>query len=523
MMLGWMAYTITVSLLLTVAAFAAEQVAMSRRAPGRWIWALAIAASLALPAAVPSVKITVPVMFAQGGPARTIALRDMTSNALTPPAWAPRQAGPAGRFDSDAALKRAWAAVSACMAAGLAGCAAWLFWRRRRWTEQAMAGATVYVSADVGPAVVGLLRPRIVVPAWLVKAPALQQRLVIAHEQSHLDAGDPQLLSLALLALVAMPWNLPLWWQLRHLRLAVEVDCDARVLRNGCDLKQYGATLVDIGERQSAFVGTAAAMAESRTFLEHRIRIMVRLPQRWKRRAAPAVAALSLCMVALAARIGPPGVEHHAITLPASVLQSYAGYYQLDEHRAITVSPSGATLTASFNMDRRLALIPESEDSFFVAGADIGARFVRAEPGGPATALVLRRQGVEYPAAPRAGAGVVQQADEFVAQRFAQQLATPGGEQILRRNLEQNANDQVHLDGLSPEYGRIAQRVLPAFQDQIRKYGEVQSLRFAGVNRVGWDMYRVQYEHGVLTWHLWFTAGKVSDVLVLTEPAMKLR
>ncbi|UUZ52386.1 hypothetical protein LP419_22985 [Massilia sp. H-1] len=43
-------------------------------------------------------------------------------------------------------------------------------------------------------------------------------------------ARDPQLLGLALLVLVAMPWNLPMWWQLRRLRHAIEVDCDARVL-----------------------------------------------------------------------------------------------------------------------------------------------------------------------------------------------------------------------------------------------------------------------------------------------------
>jgi bla regulator protein BlaR1 len=517
MMLAWMAYTITVSALLSLAAFAAGQVALTRRAPGRWIWALAIAASLALPAAVPSVKIEVPAVFTGGGPARTIALRDMASSALTPAAWAPRQAAPAaGRFDTDAALKKAWAAASSCMLAGLAGCAVYLSWRKRRWTEQAMAGATVYVSEDVGPAVVGLLRPRIVVPSWLAQAPARQQELVIAHEQSHLDAGDPQLLSLALLVLMAMPWNLPLWWQLRRLRLAVEVDCDARVLRKGHDLQQYGAALVDVGERQSAFIGSAAAMAESRSFLEQRIRIMVRLPRRWKRRAAPAVAALSMCMVAMAARVGPPGIEHHAITLPAAVLQDYAGYYQLEEHRVMVVSQSGPALTASINMEPGLKLTPESETGFFVGGMDIQFRFIRPAAGQPAQALVLRQYGLDRKAAPRVGAGAVQRADEFVSQRFARQVAAPGGEQILRRNLELNIRGELRLDDLSPDYGPIARRLLPAFRAKFGDYGEVKSIRFAGVNRAGWDRYRVEYEHGVLTWHLWMNpSGKVSGAFVL--------
>ncbi|UUZ46788.1 hypothetical protein LP420_23520 [Massilia sp. B-10] len=67
-------------------------------------------------------------------------------------------------------------------------------------------------------------------PLWLTQSQAQQQALVMAHESSHMAARDPQLLGLALLVLVAMPWNLPMWWQLRRLRHAIEVDCDARVL-----------------------------------------------------------------------------------------------------------------------------------------------------------------------------------------------------------------------------------------------------------------------------------------------------
>jgi beta-lactamase regulating signal transducer with metallopeptidase domain len=520
-MLAWMVYTITVSLLLTVAAFAAEQVAMARRAQVRWIWAAAMAASLALPATVPSVKIEVPAMFTAGAPARTIALRDMASPSLTPPAWTPRAA--VTGVDIDTALKTTWVVVSACMLAGLAACAIHLYRRQRHWTARPMAGAIVFVSADVGPAVVGLLRPRIVVPAWLAGAPALKQELVIAHEQSHLDAGDPQLLSLALLALVAMPWNLPLWWQLRRLRLAVEVDCDARVLRKGHDLQQYGAALVDIGERHSAFIGAGAAMAESRSSLEHRIRIMVRLPKRWQRRIAPAVVALSLCMVATAARIGPPDLVHHAVTLPAAVLRSHAGYYQLDEHRVVTVSPSGEKLIASFNMEGRLALVPESVDSFFVKGRPVEAQFVRSGSGTDSDGVVMRINGVYLPMAPRVGSEVVQQVDEFVAQRFAEQRETiPDGAEILRRALTLAASGQVSFEDMTPEFGQIAQRTMPAYQELIRKYGQVLSLRFIGVNVAGWDMYRVQYEHGALTFHLWFTAGKVSNALILTEAQMKM-
>jgi len=39
-----------------------------------------------------------------------------------------------------------------------------LFWRERGWGRATLGGASVYVAPGVGPAVVGLIRPRIVVP-----------------------------------------------------------------------------------------------------------------------------------------------------------------------------------------------------------------------------------------------------------------------------------------------------------------------------------------------------------------------
>jgi hypothetical protein len=373
-----------------------------------------------------------------------------------------------------------------------------------------MAGALVLVSDDVGPAVVGFLRPRIVVPAWLAGASAEQQELVIAHEQGHIDAGDPRLLALVLLVLLAMPWNLPLWWQARRLRLAIEVDCDARVLCAGHSLQHYGAALIDVGARQSAFAATAAAMTESRSSLEHRIGVMARAPARWTRRAAPLAGALSLCMAAAAARVEPPEPVHHAVTLPAAVLQRHAGYYQLDEHRVIVVVPSGGRLSASINLERTLLLTPESADRFFVQGQAAEARF-------EGDRMVLRQYGVDFPA-PRAGPDAVAAADAFVSQRVSAQRAFPGSEIVLRRNLELAASGQLWLDDFTPAYGRVAQRMVSRFQADMAAEGKLVALTFTGVNRAGWDIYRVQYEHGVVTWYLWLDSrGKLAEITYRKE------
>src|SRR5205807_9649646 len=65
---------------------------------------------------------------------------------------------------------------------------------RRRWPRAEISGATVRVSANYGPGVIGVARPEIVVPRWLLHRPASEQAIVITHEREHLRAGDPLLL-----------------------------------------------------------------------------------------------------------------------------------------------------------------------------------------------------------------------------------------------------------------------------------------------------------------------------------------
>ena len=311
MMLLWMLYVVAVSLLLSAAALAAERIALSRRAPTRWHWVLSIAASALVPAIVASVWMHAPHIRSLFGPPVSLqldSLRRVTSSGLASSAWVV-----SGGTKNLSALPRlntlapwVWVAASCTLIAGLLVSGAHLHRRKRRWERGTIAGVSVYITDDVGPAIVGLLRPRIAVPRWLIQASAQTQALVIAHEQSHLEAHDVRIFTGALALLVAMPWNLPLWWQLRRLRLAIEVDCDARVLKSGQDVRVYGEALIMVGQRQSGYVGAIAGMSESRMFLEKRVGIMLRKPVRRWRLSTVALGCLSLALVATAAQIEPP-------------------------------------------------------------------------------------------------------------------------------------------------------------------------------------------------------------------------
>ena len=92
-MLSWMLYVIVVTLLLSGAALAAEYAARLRRARTRWIWALTIVASLAIPTIIASVSVQVPSLVAPTVSRKITALREMTSVRVAPLTWVRERTG----------------------------------------------------------------------------------------------------------------------------------------------------------------------------------------------------------------------------------------------------------------------------------------------------------------------------------------------------------------------------------------------------------------------------------------------
>ena len=134
---------------------------------------------------------------------------------------------------------------------------------------------------------------------------------MIAHEQAHLTRHDPQVLTLALFLLVLMPWNVPLWWQVHRLRRAIEVDCDARVLEKGLDPEKYRQMLTEVGRRTSGHMGMVAAMSESPSLLQQRLRLMADPVQRGPV-AASMLVLLAFAFVTVAAQVTPPNAGDRA-------------------------------------------------------------------------------------------------------------------------------------------------------------------------------------------------------------------
>ena len=516
-MIAWLAYTVLVTLLLAGAAFAAEGAARLRRASTRWIWMLAIIAAPLLPLAISTVSIQVPVSLAPDAMSAPVALREVTSPALSPSNWiATPMATPDSGMPADLVLQRLWAAASlAIMIALMVGAVA-LQLRKRRWAQRLVAGANVLVAPDAGPAVVGLVSPRIVVPEWLLQAPALQQSLVIAHEKSHVDARDPQLLAFAIAVLALTPWNLPLWWMVRRLRHAIEVECDARVLSAGHDVRAYGEALVDVGQRQSGYLGAAAAMAESRSLLEQRIRLMLSSPGRKGRAAGAVLGGVALSMAAIAAQVAPPPesvaslAPRQQIDLPASRLVDYEGTYQVDEFILMEVRRDGRRLWTQMTGQPPIEQYAERQDAFFSRDVDAQLTFKR-DARGAVTGLVLHSLGADFaaPKLDRDGRAAASMKINQNIVRTAPRL--PNGDQLLKRNVEFAVAGKLRTDDLTPQFAKQVQRMFPSTSKELAQYGRVRTVRFVMVDRNGFDVYRVEHEHGRRDWHVLVNSdGKVS-------------
>jgi beta-lactamase regulating signal transducer with metallopeptidase domain len=320
MILFSMAFAMLVSALIVVAAVGADGVARVLRLPTRWAWAAALALSVGLSTAALVVRPTVsaPVDQSLFGGIQTSASRAPTgwlarTRATVTAATRWFDASTYARFQRTdlsrvprTAVFAAWGATSVVLAILFACVHARLRSVRRQWPREEVMGVRVRLAPQIGPAAIGLARPEIVIPRWLVSRPGSEQRMAIEHEAQHLRARDPQLLAIACLAAIVFPWNLAVWYMLSRLRLAIEVDCDARVLRAGTAAAEYGSLLLTVAEYASPIRPSVLALADDASHLHSRIVAMDHRVTRSTRARAAAMGLLGAVALLVACEAKAP-------------------------------------------------------------------------------------------------------------------------------------------------------------------------------------------------------------------------
>jgi TonB family protein len=337
--LQWMGYCALVSALLMVGAVVMEAAMRAAGRSTRWAWFGALVGSLVFP--IVSYFTPVHVPYVASG---------IVIGAI-------EAAGPAS--GSSVAAPQAhhvglmlWATAFVVVLAFIAYSYIRLLNARRTWTRSEIDGTPVWLSEDMGPAALGVTRTHIVLPRWVL---ALEKRaldLMMLHEREHLRAGDPRLMLASIVIAGTLPWNPFGWLMLRRLRLAIELDCDARVLSREPDATAYGAVLLEVGRRRAVGSFAMSTFAEPRSQLEVRIRRMAELPRRRGalRAAVLTIGALAFATAAYAMRapmhgriVMDPPADAGAVTTAESVAPNAA----LD-----TVPPvlrNGADVTREIN------------------------------------------------------------------------------------------------------------------------------------------------------------------------------
>jgi TonB-dependent SusC/RagA subfamily outer membrane receptor len=202
--------------------------------------------------------------------------------------------------------------------------------------------------------------PRIVVPRWLLTRPVTERALVLAHEQAHLAARDPFLLVAGAVGTVLLPWNPVSWALLARLRLAIEVDCDQRVLRLGAPTGHYGRLLIDLAAAAPRLPLSAPAFSYHTTHLERRLRTMTTPAPRHRGARASALAAIAtLALVTACESQLPTAAEVERMDVAALEARTAVG---------MPGAPSGPTY-------------------FFVDGRQLTEAEAKALPAGKITAI----------------------------------------------------------------------------------------------------------------------------------------
>lgn len=293
MIASWMLYALAVGGLLTIAAFALDRGLAARGRATRGVWSAAMALSILIPVfgAIPRDLFTrslgrpvVPFTITVAAPT-VVVTADATSRALI----------------VNVTLLALWAGASALLLLRLARATRSLERMQRRWHPGEVDGVRVQLSSDVGPAVIGLRAMHVVLPEWILALDTPHRALVLRHEQEHRAARDPYLLFASAIGVALMPWNPALWIQSERLRLAIEMDCDARVLRAHPTPERYGLLMLTIAQRRSiAPVLFAPMLSEPTTHLERRIVAMRSATRRFARLSTYAATTLSAALLMLA-------------------------------------------------------------------------------------------------------------------------------------------------------------------------------------------------------------------------------
>jgi beta-lactamase regulating signal transducer with metallopeptidase domain len=348
---------IKVTIVLAAAALVARALTSRSAAVRHHVWALALAASLALPLLTSvAPRWTIAMLPAQpgatreGGPApsspqipdeithvsaplvsehtsrQTINTVDDAAPIAPAPGLMPQSTASAEPMRVSALVFSIWLAGALLVLAHVAFGAARVCWIARHaepagtWAalaqdlarSLALDARVTFVSGheDAMPMAWGLVRAHVLLPSDADDWPRARQRVVLLHELAHVKRRDCLTQAMAHIACAAYWFNPLVWIAARRLRAERERACDDLVLAAGTRGSEYADHLLDIARslRSGAWPTWSAVTMAHRSQLEGRLMAILNpaLPRRSPTRAAAAVvAAMAFVGVTTLASVQP--------------------------------------------------------------------------------------------------------------------------------------------------------------------------------------------------------------------------
>ncbi len=342
MTLSLMLCSVMIAAVLTVAATVLHTQERAANRPVRWIWSGAILLTVLLTAIVPLRERFGVIRTRTLAPSLVIGMNQRALEALPRKSVGSLSLRVRAGVDAAVSLARhalqaaanvrptvqraimvAWALCS-IVSLGLL-CVVYRRVRRTAstWQRAHVLGTDVRVSESAGPAVIGINPMEIVLPSWVLRRSPDEQDLVLRHELEHVRAHDPALLVGACLAVAVMPWNPLLWYALSRLRLAVEIDCDRRVLQRGVAPLVYGRLLLELSAHPSSLSNALPALSYHTSHLERRLLAMTARPARFviARRVSGGLVAAAALLAACESKL-PTSAEVESMDATKAVAQA---------------------------------------------------------------------------------------------------------------------------------------------------------------------------------------------------------
>lgn len=367
-MLGtWMAYVVGLGVLLMITAAVVEKAAAALRWSRRWIWIAALAAMITLPIVLP---LTTP---GPGSEPHALALSaEEPSTSTSVAAFPERVSGKL--YLIDRLLAVIWVVSSVIFYAYLLFSAVHLRRIQRTWSSTDLDGQEVWISDSGGPAVIGVFRPKVALPTWILEWSQRDRDVVLRHEAEHASAGDPWLNALGLSAVGLMPWNPSVWWVRRRLGEAIEMDCDDRVLSSSITPRHYAEVLLEVARWTVPVRLSPAALTAANSNLERRITMALE-------HSSPRRMILGLALLALAGLLavvpfvnqapeGPSMAYLGSLALEAQVPPDLDG--GMPGRLPFTPSPEQTSFALAMHHPRVLSFgLPEDQRVWFVVDAEM--------------------------------------------------------------------------------------------------------------------------------------------------------